>query len=611
MDKKRIDIDDLVRQRLSGPEAPMPPHAWNKMSALLDEHMPQPAMAHRGRRFLGLFLLLGTLAGSAGYAVWQNNIRKTGEIATLLPVNTTLSSNRSSTPSTPLIASNVVGAGRERTPVVNTSATSGITTSVPPRNVSHTEASKSAALPANHTGESAPNSLKSKTESAPQGSAAVALRNPQLAGTTASQTAAEGTLNTASNNSNLPAQPLAVSVVPSPHPAPVVVTPPARIWSLAPAASRIAPASSSIASAGTLNASKLTQLLIGEKALKDLNRLDQYSFSAEGLSARKATKALKVFNKMRAKNLPYTVVAADPPVNTMPALAAATPAIAATQSALLVPLANYKVASRKSGSADEVTAGEKLSNVMENVKQTAAQTRFYAGTLAGISSTLAGAGSLQGFHFGLMGMMAFSERFALVTELRYLRQFNGSSNLRDDYYKTYMVSESAFQQNGQSYNVYRYDLDSNVSSYKFEGVNTFQLPIYARIGFNRFSLLGGLNLSYHMRTDVEQGGARIATISRYDTLLTGATPPLPLSRAATINVADFGPRFGIGYVAGAAYNLSPSLSLDMRITQQVWDNKKHVSEGARTISKTYFQLPTLQLSVGYRFQQRAAQPRHR
>ncbi len=601
MDKKRIDIDDLVRQRLSGPEAPMPPHAWNKMSALLDEHMPEPVGAHRSRRFLGLFLLIGALAGSAGYAVWKSDIQKTGEIAALLPANTTPQTGSATGTSTPLMAS-LTETPVSGTPTSVPNTTSGTTTPLSNRNPQNGPASNNG-LPAKSPQRNNNEALAAGT---PSGNSAATSRNSPSETNSTIIAGRDKNNNVNPTPTEPTAKPLSVPALP----APVV---PAPVYALAPSPFRQLPAGSSVSGATALNAHRLNNLMIGEKALKELNRLDQFTFSTEGLSARKARKALKIWNKTRPVNPSQTAVAATakPAAALPPAMAAITPmAGAATQSALLVPLANYKVGSRKSASAD-LTTQEQLSNVVENIKQTAAQTRFYAGALAGISGTLGGPASLQGFHFGLMGMMAFSERFALVGELRYLRRFNGSSNLRDDYYKTNRVSESAFTRDGQAYNVYRYDLDSNVSVYKFEGLNTFQLPLYARFSFNRISLLAGLNLSYHMRTDVEQGGARIATISRYDTLLTSATPAAAISRPATIGIDDFGARFGIGYVAGAVYQLSPAINLDFRITQQLWDNLKGRSEGARTVSKTYFQLPTLQLSVGYRFQQRATQSRKR
>ncbi len=584
MDKKRIDIDDLVRQRLSDREVPMPPGAWNKMSGLLDQHLPVQAASVGRRRWLGLLLLLGTLGGSAGYALMHRETSLPAELAVFTPAKSTASdayaSNASNTIGTAeASAGNTAGLALERTPVTTPAA------SVPAR--------KSLSPAAAKTTPSASVAQSANPVPAPLGTAKTS------SGTTILATPVEAVRRETTVALPLPAAPATASPVPAP------------LYAVMPVASKPVSYSPPAAAATALNARRLNSLLIGAEALRALNRQNQYTFSTEGLSARKARKALKIWNKTRPANSPgQTAVAiAAPPASVPPVVAAAnSPAGAATQSALLVPLSNFKVASRKSN-AYLPTSSEKLVNVVENMKQTAAQTKFYAGMMAGINSSLTGVGSLQGFHFGLMGMIAFSEHFALVAELRYLRRFNGSANLRDDYYNTKRISESAYTQNGQTYNVYRYDLDSNVSFYKFGSLNTFQLPLYMRYSRNRLSLLAGVHLAYHLRTDVEHGGDRIATISRYDTLLAAATPVAPLSRQATVSVADFGRRFGIGYVAGAGYELSPAINLDLRLSQQIWDNLKGTSEGARTVSKNYFQLPTLQLSVGYRFQQRAAQSR--
>ena len=64
----------------------------------------------------------------------------------------------------------------------------------------------------------------------------------------------------------------------------------------------------------------------------------------------------------------------------------------------------------------------------------------------------------------------------------------------------------------------------------------------------------------------------------------------------TIN--DFSSRFGLGYLFGLSYEFTPSVMVDFRATQSLWDNAK--TDGAKQISTTLYKSPSMQLSIIYR-----------
>lgn len=228
--------------------------------------------------------------------------------------------------------------------------------------------------------------------------------------------------------------------------------------------------------------------------------------------------------------------------------------------------------------------------------------RFVGGVLAGINSTLSGgSGALQGIQAGIYGLLKLNETWSLGGELQYLYRLNNSMNFKDDYYTGKVLSEGTLVRNGQTYYPVRYDVDSMLSRYSFTSYSSLSLPLYVQYNRNRLSLYGGLNLGFHFRPNVARVDVKIATISRFDTLAAGMPIVAPASRASDVSLSDFDSRFSVGYLAGAKYQITSQLHLDLRLTQQLWDHLRQRSVGAAKVSETYLYLPTIQLSAGYRF----------
>jgi len=64
---------------------------------------------------------------------------------------------------------------------------------------------------------------------------------------------------------------------------------------------------------------------------------------------------------------------------------------------------------------------------------------------------------------------------------------------------------------------------------------------------------------------------------------------------------DFNSRFALGGLLGIGYEMTPAVQLDLRMTKSFWDNAR--GNGAKSVSDQLYRSPSLQLSIGYRFSQ--------
>jgi hypothetical protein len=104
----------------------------------------------------------------------------------------------------------------------------------------------------------------------------------------------------------------------------------------------------------------------------------------------------------------------------------------------------------------------------------------------------------------------------------------------------------------------------------------------------KFTLFAGGNLSYNFAVNA-------STLTNPSTS-TVAEPGN--STNPSLALSDFGARLGLGYLFGAAYKVAPGMTVDLRMTNNFWDNAK--GNGAHIISNQLYRSPSVQLSFGYR-----------
>ena len=227
------------------------------------------------------------------------------------------------------------------------------------------------------------------------------------------------------------------------------------------------------------------------------------------------------------------------------------------------------------------STAEKLSATFNDIKLHVSGAQFAPGLTAGVNGTFFGPSSFKGFQFGITGNFMFGENLSVLTELKYFHRINNNYSLNDNYYTYTPVA------GGQ------YSKELNPVSYNFSTLHSFEMPISIRYCLSHFNFFIGGNLVYSFAINT---GAT--------TITTGQNTPVLVSapgndNAPKIKPDDFNSRFGLGYLFGISYQLSPNVMLDFRNVQTVWNNAS--SQGAKIISNQLYKSPSLQVSIGYRF----------
>ncbi|RYZ45549.1 MAG: hypothetical protein EOP49_25035, partial [Sphingobacteriales bacterium] len=262
-----------------------------------------------------------------------------------------------------------------------------------------------------------------------------------------------------------------------------------------------------------------------------------------------------------------------------PAAAAADQALAkAGLAADMVPLASYKIKSRKTNAWD----AQRFNEVMREVKFNLSQMKFYPGVMFGYNNYMLDNAALHGFHIGVTGQLTFDEQWSMMSELKYFHRANSSYSLQDNYTK--ILSPS---------------LHSKVEHFfKLSSLQSIEMPLAIRYTASRLNLFGGANLAYTFRINPEEINHEFAPEQTHAGILVNAP---------TITAMDFGNRFSIGGLLGLSYSMTPALQMDLRATKSFWDNAK--GNGAEKVSRQLFRAPSVQLSIGYRFSQKTRFPK--
>lgn len=228
-------------------------------------------------------------------------------------------------------------------------------------------------------------------------------------------------------------------------------------------------------------------------------------------------------------------------------------------------------------------------------KHSLSQAPFYLGVTAGING-MSGSGPLiPGFHFGLNGELELSERWSLLTELRYINRFNNGKTI-DDPYRGAPSPVTQYYHNGTAYTVY--ESDSFNHYFNFSTFSSGNLPIMVKYSVNRFFMLAGVDLIYNFRMSAEEIDAPVTGTTIRDTLLNGQNSVYTGNGVQSVQLSDLGARFGIGYILGVGYKATPNLHLDFRMSHSFWDNAS--GGGAIKVSEQLYRNPSFQLSLGYR-----------
>lgn len=306
-----------------------------------------------------------------------------------------------------------------------------------------------------------------------------------------------------------------------------------------------------------------------------------------------------------------TASAAAKPANT-PAESTVNPVVQATASSVdaaaennLVSLSKFRVSSK----FRNVWNAEKFNNFVKNVNFALAKAQFYSGITGGFNTTVASVNTLAGFQLGLTGLLTFNERWSIAADLKFYQRFSNGNSITDDYAKTEnFIAGGTSIVNGVENRQYTWNEDQVTHYYNFTTVQTIEAPLMLRYNFNRVFTEAGLNMMYAFRVsaeEIDRPDGKPKTVTKF--LPTSIANPQEAIGAGRpqIRPEDFNARFGLGYVLGVGYQFTPAINANLRMVQNFWDNA--TSDGARKVSRSLYQTPSIQFSVGYRF----SQNRHR
>lgn len=244
-----------------------------------------------------------------------------------------------------------------------------------------------------------------------------------------------------------------------------------------------------------------------------------------------------------------------------------------------------------------------LSEAVQNTKKQLSKATFYAGINFGANQTLSNSQNFLGIQFGPTGELVFDKHWSLFAGLKYFNRSGGAKTINDSYIKE---SSSATPDSIIGANrFYTVFTDSTHRYFKFSTLHSFELPITVRYTLQKFYVMTGLNLAYYLGVNVEEVQKQYAQV-RSHTVATNLTRPILVDNAPLLHTNDFGAKFGVGYVFGFGYRLTPSWHTDVRIANTFWDNAS--GAGAQKLSKDFYKIPSVQISIGYQFNRDRSKP---
>ncbi|MBK7762233.1 MAG: outer membrane beta-barrel protein [Bacteroidetes bacterium] len=221
----------------------------------------------------------------------------------------------------------------------------------------------------------------------------------------------------------------------------------------------------------------------------------------------------------------------------------------------------------------------------------------YTGLSMGMNASLSSAqNNFGGFHAGLTNLKPVSDYFSVLTEFKFFYRNNGGYTVNDIYTRT--LNRWTDNSSLTHQTIYNYQMDSTVRTYNFKNFYSLELPIMMQLNDRSFAIYGGANLAYNFKLNVNEK-TRNYVIDKHDTMSNSFVYSFPADKGSQLQRSDFSSRFGLGYTMGASYQFSPQLYVDVRMSQNVWDNMK--TNAAREISNGFFKVPNVQFSLGYRF----------
>jgi hypothetical protein len=260
----------------------------------------------------------------------------------------------------------------------------------------------------------------------------------------------------------------------------------------------------------------------------------------------------------------------------------------ANETVNMVPLSDYKVASRK---VDPSKFNQLVQNTSQGISNYFDGTnKFYAAILLGGNGFM-GNPTAFGMQFGIAGLYQLSERLTLTGELKFANHYFSNYTIND---QSVTYNNVSSQQSGLEW-LFSGTQNTTTSAYKVNSFSALEFPVTLSYSLGRVSVFGGVNMSYAFPAKWDRSNS-VSSINVSSSEPQNQNPFL--NSAFKLNEQkDFAARFGMGYVGGLSYDISRKLSFDARVTQNLWNN---YNGNADAVNKL-FKMPTFQFSIGYFF----------
>lgn len=611
MDKNMINIDDLVRQRLSGGEEEERAGAWLRMRELLDKEEPvRVAAGYNWKRMLtyagGLLLLAtATIGGYQAYQSLNDSKQAAGDAAFVANNNNSNRGLLSGVSLNDAAASSMpVSSATNTQPAEKQQQTATINTKVEKQQQTATKstvdgvslhATKAEKLIAgnntpsitnnnnlqpqrNNDAVTATNSNKPTQETNKEQNNTITNSNKpnSLNNTTTIATATKQTTTTQEATSLATNKQDAMTTTPN----------------------------RSFASGGNTQQPARVQLppeVTNPRYIKENKKVDSINMIATKESNRKGIR--KVDTVAMGKLATEKYVGSDATLAAAPATTEIAPAAAAPsdnkQEGQVVALADKKISSKNYKNKNYNP--RRFEQMVENAKMNLSGVTFHPGLMMGVNSTL-GSYNMMGMNLGAVVMMDINERWGMFAELKYTHRFGNGKSLHNNYNK---ISNTNYLGN----NMYEHLWDSVEHSFNITSSSAVELPIALRYSVKRVNVFVGINTAYNFAVKVDE---KENPHPRKYVTNTGSSTQLTSQWGddnRKLVYDDFNSRFTMGYLLGVGYQLSPATNFDLRLSQPIWDNVK--TKGAYIVSKELFRTPSVQLNMTYRFSNNKYKPRTR
>lgn len=243
-----------------------------------------------------------------------------------------------------------------------------------------------------------------------------------------------------------------------------------------------------------------------------------------------------------------------------------------------------------------------LPQAAADAKRDLKNAKFYAGFSAGANYSISNNNNFQGVQFGPTGELVFNKHWSLFGAIKYFNRSGGKKTVNDSYAKE--IANDTPSISGANW-YYKVHTDSTNRFFNFSTLHSFELPITIRYAFNKFYVMTGINLAYYLGVNVEEVQKNYSPVNLHF-VQTNSTKPILNESKPTLSATDFGSKFGMGYILGAGYQMSPSWQADIQVVNNFWDNSK--GKGAQKLSKDFYKLPSLQITIGYQFNRGKSKP---